>query len=85
MNNLKVLGRIDIDRDVYKRHRPLRVEDVTKERSQFHITFTVPRPINEFDAYGLQMDLGYHPNGYGFYFPNDGKSHTTWRCSNSCD
>lgn len=47
--------------------------------------FTYDGILSEDEAAKVQMDIDYHPAGYGFYSyaVKDGK--TTWQCSTSCD
>jgi len=67
------------------KHIPARItaEDGSRENSSHR--FSVDKEISEKEAIELQMKLGYHPAGYGFYSFNvvDGK--TYWKCSHSCD
>lgn len=47
--------------------------------------FVVPYLIDEDTALMLQMEMGYHPSGYGFYAFDPTISQTTWKCRDSCD
>lgn len=47
--------------------------------------FSVPKSITEKEAVDLQMELGYHPSGYGFYSFDPTLSETTWKCADNCD
>ena len=47
--------------------------------------FSVPGPISKEEACELQMQLGYHPAGYGFYAFDSTITMTTWKCGDSCD
>lgn len=46
-------------------------------------------PIKDDTINLLQMNLGYHPAGYGlfgvFKFERDGKHYAKWQCSACCD
>jgi hypothetical protein len=47
--------------------------------------FSVSGSISKEEACELQMQLGYHPAGYGFYAFDPTITLTTWKCSDSCD
>lgn len=47
--------------------------------------FSVPMVITEKEAMEVQMSLGYHPAGYGFYGFKATETESTWMCSHSCD
>ena len=50
----------------------------------FHL-FTVNQKISEDDAIRLQIDLGYHPAGYGMYNFSATEHSTSWECYYNCD
>lgn len=54
------------------------------DKSRMH-KFFVPFAITEEEACELQMQLGYHPAGYGFYRFETAENATTWLCGNSSD
>jgi hypothetical protein len=64
------------------------VDDVTLNKydknSESHL-FSVPFKITQEDAERLQIELGYHPAGYGFYQFIAGPNGSSWSCSTSCD
>ena len=63
------------------------INDVTISKhynSSMH-KFSVPVGIRQKHAMKLQKEIGYHPNGYGFYSFDATLSGTTWYCNNSCD
>jgi hypothetical protein len=42
--------------------------------------------ISEEEARMLQIESGYHPNGYGFFeFKLNADGTTSWKCWDSCD
>lgn len=47
--------------------------------------FSVPWGISKEQAIDLQLKLGYHPAGYGFYSFKTSCKETTWKCGSSCD
>lgn len=61
------------------------VQDVAVIRSGRSIIFTVPYKITEEQAETLQLESGYHPNGYGFYKFRLKDNHSSWECRTSCD
>lgn len=85
-----VLGKINLDAfdaSGRKKVRNIPIEDIKRSfEGRFSIRWTVPYPISEKEARKAQMSVGYHPAGYGFYFPEteNGLS-DNWKCSNSCD
>jgi len=58
---------------------------VTKERKSRMFEFTYPGPLTEQEACEIQMQLGYHPAGYGFYGFKSTPLLTQWSCGDSCD
>lgn len=55
-----------------------------------NVCFVVQGHMDKDTCKYLQMGVGFHPNGYGFYKhvvtkKNDGTVYTYWECSNSCD
>lgn len=57
---------------------------------QIHYSLTSNEKISEDMAKEVQMLLGYHPAGYGFYrytgyFASTGKWVASWQSSRSCD
>jgi hypothetical protein len=58
---------------------------VTQTRDGRMFIFSTPGRINEDQATEIQMQLGYHPCGYGFYSFNPSDDKTTWKCGDSCD
>lgn len=50
-----------------------------------NIIFETPYKINVNQATEVQIQLGYHPNGYGFYKFRSSDFGTRWECSQSCD
>lgn len=47
--------------------------------------FTVDQSITEDQACEIQMKMGYHPAGYGFYAFESNVKETSWKCGDSCD
>ena len=70
--------------------------EVTKQRqghsitSKIYWTATTDHKLDADEAQTIQMNNGYHPNGYGFFnlkaeqCPN-GKWKNVWSCWASCD
>ena len=52
--------------------------------NNFHF-FLVQGAISEEKAIELQIKLGYHPSGYGFFGFDPTISQTVWKCYNNCD
>lgn len=66
------------------------LSDVTIEKDNSNITFTVPSWIDKEVAVEVQKQLSYHPAGYSFHSYNKiqttgGHRTTTWKCWRSCD
>ena len=61
-------------------------KDVTVNRWQggWHCFSTVFQ-ITQEEAAELQMQLGYHPAGYGLYGFKVTEDGTEWKCATSCD
>ena len=54
--------------------------------------FSYDGVLTESEAMELQVEYGYHPQGYGFYgfrvvtlAPNEIEGVTSWECQRSCD
>ena len=72
------VGYVDLDNTTTK-------DQVSLEREGTWNMFAVPHIISKDHAIKLQMELGYHPGGYGFYSFKVENNKTTWQCANSCD
>ena len=49
-----------------------------------NILWTYDGILTENEAYDMQSNAGYAPQGYGFYRYNVSNGHTTWLSSNKC-
>jgi hypothetical protein len=58
---------------------------IKKERERTMIKFSTPEALTEEQAREAQMNLSYHPSGYGFYSYQSTALGTTWQCGASCD
>jgi len=79
--SVKIIGKIDLDNQTTK-------EDIIIAREYYrggNIRFTAPCWISRELAMQLQMELSYHPAGYGFYGYKATPTGTTWYCWNCCD
>ena len=58
---------------------------VTMQRRNSNYYFYTDKPITNNEASLVQLELNYHPAGYGFYGFKSDHLGSTWHCFNSCD
>lgn len=67
----------------------MKIHNATKRTTQTKVgrmfKFFTPFELTQAEALKVQLELGYHPSGYGFYSFMSSKIATTWMCGDSCD